>query len=434
MKRRYIIIIFWGLWVCSLIGAYFLINSHIDEKRNKLHSEIVDNISSLFEGQDGEDYIIGNDDGFFDVDFSYNAVRNYKKIDIPSKPLKDHDYLGKAEAWERNYGDLVSLYELNWGDKYPNQNDEGWNIIRIYSRYYSDDDVIQSNIIFPYRVGFKKNQWGISYSVEEAVNDAFEFYTTNIKSGFAERFQKGSVNRLWSKIHDCDNRYYTITKNNDYDGWITGTPICQPNNSERTTYDDIIAERKSPYENGSMYNGFYRVFIAATQETHYMIKEKEYAVKADRERLFKWWGIGLTLLFFSFIIPLMVFEKKSKKIKSENLYQRLSRLCNPKVFIQNYDKEKVDKANGIYKRLMETKPDDKEALMEIQKTAVSELGITLIDNDEVEELKEKVNPKRFLNPYNAEKVALANELYAILSKEGLTYNEFVEVEEKSLNL
>ena len=39
-----------------------------------------------------------------------------------------------------------------------------------------------------------------------------------------------------------------------------------------------------------------------------------------------------------------------------------------------------------------------------------------------------------MSPYNPDKVALANELYAILDKEGLTYNEMVEVEEKSKTL
>jgi endonuclease III-like uncharacterized protein len=119
------------------------------------------------------------------------------------------------------------------------------------------------------------------------------------------------------------------------------------------------------------------------------------------------------------------------KKKSETLYQRLVRLCNPKNFIDNYDKEKVEKANIIYKRLLETTPDNNDALIEIQMLASSELGINFIDKAELEDLKEKVNPKGFLNPYNAEKVSLANELYAVLAKDNLTYGELMEVKEKS---
>lgn len=39
-----------------------------------------------------------------------------------------------------------------------------------------------------------------------------------------------------------------------------------------------------------------------------------------------------------------------------------------------------------------------------------------------------------MSPYNPDKGALANELYSILTKEGLTYNEMIEVEQKSKKL
>ena len=136
------------------------------------------------------------------------------------------------------------------------------------------------------------------------------------------------------------------------------------------------------------------------------------------------------------VIPLWIIEAKHNKIKEESLYDKLKRLCNPANFIKggNYDKEKVDKANVIYKRLMEITAEDKEALEEIRLQAVADLSIILIDSEKLADLKEKVNPKNYLTPYNAEKVALANELFAILSKDGLTYDDFVDVEEKSKQL
>lgn len=180
-----------------------------------------------------------------------------------------------------------------------------------------------------------------------------------------------------------------------------------------------------------MHNGYYRVYIAATQEKVFGISEKEWAITANRHKLLLWWCIGISVLFLLFIIPLTIKQVRSDKKKSETLYQRLVRLCNPKNFIDNYDKEKVEKANIIYKRLLETTPDNNDALIEIQMQASSELEINFIDKAELEDLKEKVNPKRFLNPYNAEKVSLANELYAVLAKDDLTYRELMEVKEKS---
>lgn len=102
----------------------------------------------------------------------------------------------------------------------------------------------------------------------------------------------------------------------------------------------------------------------------------------------------------------------------------------------SYDKDRVDKANEIYKKLLEIKPEDADAINEIQQQAVTELGmgINLIDAEKLADLKEKVNPKNYLAPYNLEKVALSNELFVILNKERLTYNEMAEVEEKSKQL
>ena len=435
MKRKNIIIILWILWIVSIISMVFGVYYYIDNKRIRLRSEIRENVESIFEGQSNGDMSVTNADGFFDVAYSGSPVRHYKKVTIPSKPSKsglaaiDRSIDEKiVDDWKQSYGDLASLYELNWGDKYPNQEDEGWSIIRIYCGG-RDEDFIQTNTIFPYKVGLKKSEWGNYYTVEQAVNEAFEFYTTNPKSGYSERFSKGSNNRLWSKIHDSSNEYFWIVENKNLNSWIAGIPIYMP---EGKSFDEV--QRTMPYENGWMHNGYYRVFIAATQERHYMIEEKDWAVNENRNQLLLWWGISLTVLFMSLIIPLTIKESKVNKKKSETLYQRLVRLCNPKNFIDNYDKEKVDKANIIYKRLLETTPDNNDALIEIQIQASSELGINFIDKAELEDLREKVNPKRFLNPYNAEKVSLANELYAILAKDNLTYGELMEVKEKSKQL
>ena len=104
-----------------------------------------------------------------------------------------------------------------------------------------------------------------------------------------------------------------------------------------------------PYENGWIQNGFYRVFIAATQEKHFMIKENEWAVSSDKKKFLLWYGIGVSVLFLSFIIPLSIRKNKSRRRREESLYQRLLRLCNPKEFMKEYDKEKVEKANNILK-------------------------------------------------------------------------------------
>lgn len=237
------------------------------------------------------------------------------------------------------------------------------------------------------------------------------------------------VDQIWSKIYSCCNNYFTIVENEHVNGWKAGIPISFPKGK---SYEE--AQRVLPYENGWIQNGFYRVFIAATQEKHFMIKENEWAVSSDKKKFLLWYGIGVSVLFLSFIIPLSIRKNKSRRRREESLYQRLLRLCNPKEFMKEYDKEKVEKANNIYKRILETSPEDTKTLLEILDIVGSDLGISLIDKEELDNLKNKVNPQNFIAPYNSEKVALANELYSQLTQDNLTYRDFLDVNEKAKGL
>ena len=133
-------------------------------------------------------------------------------------------------------------------------------------------------------------------------------------------------------------------------------------------------------------------------------------------------------------VPLLYMEIKHKKKINETLYNKIKRLCNPSKFVKEYDKEKVDKANAIYQKLMNTSPDDKDTLYDLQSQAEEVLGVSFVDQEMLERLKKKVNPKRFMKPYNPEKVSLANELYSRLSKENISYKEIMEIEERSKKL
>lgn len=75
-----------------------------------------------------------------------------------------------------------------------------------------------------------------------------------------------------------------------------------------------------------------------------------------------------------------------------------------------------------------------EKINSLIQRCIDDLGISFIDSVSLEELKQRINPENFMNPYDAEKVQLANDLFAILSKPNLTYIEYVEVKEKAVKL
>lgn len=158
--KRHIIAILFVAWAFCLIGLFAIVTFYIDRKRDRLRAEIKDNITKLFEGQSSGDAFVSNDDGLFFEDYSGQPVRHYKRISIPKRPGKS-SFAAKIDSkidekiqddWYQSYGDLASLYELNWGDKYPNENDEGWNIVRIYC-WSDDDDFIQTNTFSLIKLG-----------------------------------------------------------------------------------------------------------------------------------------------------------------------------------------------------------------------------------------------------------------------------------------
>lgn len=262
-------------------------------------------------------------------------------------------------------------------------------------------------------------------SVTKAVNDAFEFYTTDQRSSYHETFEKGSVERAWSAIYAAQNEYYYISEDETPRFRREGYPL----------FEKYSSKKYQPFQIGYMYNGFYKVFIASTAPKTWTIKKFDWEPdKKDRKELWIFWTIVLTVLLFIVIIPLWLIDNKKQKVKNESLYDRLKRLCYPANFIKEYDKKKVDAANIIYKKLSEISVDDKDILEDLELQAIKELGISLIDAEKLAELKDKVNPKNYMNPYNAEKVAIANELYSILSKDTLTYAEMANVEAKSKQL
>lgn len=426
MKRRTIINGTIVIYLIGLICVYWGVSKYIQNKDIRLRQEIHSKLEDVFER-----------DKYIDIAYSGYKV-GYEKVSIPKKPkfdlLKDDDYSKITERvqeeWKETYGDLYSLNRIKFKKsdrEKPWLYEDGWNLVTIRHDYNG----VYQTWLFPYAVGYIKQDYSWQYnylpSIKDAVENALEFYTKNEQSNFLGDFQEGCHKEIWSKILDCQNEYYFIDEDSIPRFSTIGTPLFDSYESYNSS--------KSSYQAGYMYNGYYKVFIGETQPSTWTIRKMYWHPdEKEKKELWTYWGVGISVAFLLIIIPLTIMERKYQKIKNESLHDKLIRLCNPLNFMKEYDKEKIDIANSIYEQLLNIKQDDKEALMVLQERAVTELGLKLIDKAELEDLKEKVNPKRFLNPYNAEKVSLANELYSILGKENLTYSEFIEIKEKSKHL
>ena len=111
------------------------------------------------------------------------------------------------------------------------------------------------------------------------------------------------------------------------------------------------------------------------------------------------------------------------------ILQRIISKCNPQKFVKNYDGEKVKSANDIYSKAINIKESDEVAIKELASRAENELCIHLVSPREIKALKELCNPKKFMQPYDPEKVKRANVLFGKLNKEYVSYSEYTEIKE-----
>lgn len=430
MKAKKIIFISIIGYIIGFVIIFFGVRKYVEHKESKLRGDIYNHLSEVF---DGKEYIDVN-----------NTNRNigYQEIPIPRKPIvgelidstksdiPSFEFVygeQDLENWLLKYDKLNKLYHIRWPD--TEGHEFGWSLLRIGSRV----DHYFISQIFPYQVGYFKQEskWANEYlpSVQSAIEDAFEFFTKNTKSSLIEKMEVGSYKELMSELYDYNNEYYHITTDSIPVSWSSfGESI----NSEQVEWGD---RSKSSYYLTAMYNGYYKVFVAESQPQTFSIKKRLGQPDIyDLKRLLKIWIFILTALLLIIITPLWLIEVKQSKRKNESLLDKLKRLCNPASFLKDYDKEKIDIANNIYQKLLTLQSDDNEALLEIQKEAVNKLGISLINKEMLHVLKNKVNPKNYMKPYDAEKVTLANNLYARLSVDNISFEEFLEIERLSEQL
>ncbi len=97
-----------------------------------------------------------------------------------------------------------------------------------------------------------------------------------------------------------------------------------------------------------------------------------------------------------------------------SLYEELLKKCDPACFLEPYDRERVDLANDIYKQVQKNKNNNK-ILKELRTKAICELGVKFSTIQLYELLTKACNPKRFTgNNYDSDKLAKANELYSLV--------------------
>ena len=87
----------------------------------------------------------------------------------------------------------------------------------------------------------------------------------------------------------------------------------------------------------------------------------------------------------------------SKEEKEYNtLYDELHDKCNPEKFMEPYEKEKVDVANEIYAELVSRQGCSDENIVDLRNKAIRELGIRISTHKLFAYLDKYLNPKVYM--------------------------------------
>ncbi len=110
----------------------------------------------------------------------------------------------------------------------------------------------------------------------------------------------------------------------------------------------------------------------------------------------------------------------------------LKEKCHPRQFMRPYDYEKVNIANRLFSSLN----DDcsLENIKGILSEATEKLQVTIDTSQVVAELCKACSPEKFMDPYDAEKIAEANELYSKILANSLNIIELVKLKEEAINV
>lgn len=99
-----------------------------------------------------------------------------------------------------------------------------------------------------------------------------------------------------------------------------------------------------------------------------------------------------------------------------SLYEELKDKCNPQRYMSPYDKLKVDIANGLYHKLLETNEYDNVTIRYIREEAVQQLGIIISTKKLYKQLLKYCNPDKFMKPYHFDIVQVANTYYPLVEE------------------
>lgn len=443
MKYIYIIL---GIIVCVSL-SYFPINLCIEKRAQliieedsiKYREEAIHNLEKAFEGK-GYDY---KGTGGFGCLLYHNYNPNFVSTSLHElgNPYDDEKTIDLLQLDE-----VKKLYRISYSAVFE-RTDMRMLINTISTHNYDIGE--RNNLYMPLNGLKKKATSGIRQS-GWAIGFAQKIDEESYRIVIVHPLLIGSFMNSMSEYEISDAvesalNYYLTNKKSQYYGFVNDKSVFDfmklalRNVGSRLYHFEIVdsVSKKFHFPIDYVTCNSNRIYITSSYERIYKLQYnnsldswcKQNYIMVHRNNLIKIISIIICILFCLLILLLTIIIKKHKK-DSMSILQRIIILCNPKKYIKHYDETKLRLANDIYSKAITTDETDETTIMELASRAEKELGVSLVSENDINNLKSLCNPKKFMKPYDAQKVERANALFGELSQGVVHYSDFAKIKEK----
>ena len=322
MCKKGIILLLVGLYLASLVSCFFYARHYVRKKDARLYSNAISSLKSYFRGRDR----------IIVVEYSGQKVRSEQ---VPLRKFKDdfknldHFYksaeLSKKEyLWKEAYDDIYKRYEII--PRYQRDYNYTGFLFRVFEKGY---DHVAEYTLYPKYVGFKKQSSSWEYqwmpSVQEDVDEAYSFFTTNEESNYYGDFWRDKISK-YDIARAVENEYYELWSYKRNSGMVNFT-IQESANLGKGDYFMGMRHPRAYYElsdfdalNELGYytwfsNGYCRVYLEAyprdilTLRYRFVNFARKHPMLMDMERIC-FWGLVVLTVIFGAIITLVAIKKR----------------------------------------------------------------------------------------------------------------------------
>jgi len=429
------------LFICaSALFAYYLSKSedvaknNTRERANELYVKAFNKLANQFGGKNRYTVCSHISDNYVNVPKS----QHFKNTNVRGWLIDQED----KKVIER---DVYKIFQPKTDNSYLQDviKKHGWvisimSLRRAIGYIGGDFDNLGGVILYqfrPFEVCFMKQDNSYYYDYMD-VSEALNIAMNFYSKNDKSDFKKYGKFLKEDEYYDFVNKIRGETLNDGF--YVSSFSDSVVINPIMCHYEDAKKELYSwsPFAyHGYMYNDFYRVYLEGSVYANVLpiTENTEYFDEYESNEK-KEYITKISFIYGISCLLIITLAILLYKYREKGLYEQLCEKCNPNKFMNPYDEEKLKEASLLYKQILQVDKKDMDKLKEISIVAEESLGVSFVNKHKIKELKAKVNPTKFIKSNNLDLVPEVTKIFNQLRSQSITSKQLFEIEKEIDNL